>query len=191
MWMHMILLGDVKKEVTNLLQEGIIYPISDSQCVSPVQVVPLKTGLTMVKNENNELIPARVQNSWRVCIDYRRVNQTTRKDHFPLPFINQMLEGLAGGQVGLGGQTETQVGAPSPSMGSGHFPDDNFSHTCYFRNVRFQNASRQFRGPPEYLVDTFNDAPKYCYQIHYNDDFPSPIGHALQFGGPGGTYCDH
>ncbi|XP_020202854.1 uncharacterized protein LOC109788523, partial [Cajanus cajan] len=85
----------VKKEVTKLLQAGIIYPISDSQWVSPVQVVPNKTGLTVVKNERDELIPTRVQNSWRVCIDYRRLNQATRKDHFPLPFIDQMLECLA------------------------------------------------------------------------------------------------
>jgi len=64
--------------------------------VSLVQVVPKKTGLTVVKNENNELILTRVQNSWRVCIDYRRLNQASRKDHFPLPFIDQMLERLAG-----------------------------------------------------------------------------------------------
>jgi len=64
--------------------------------VSLVQVVPKKTGLTVIKNEKDELIPTRVQNSWRVCIDYRRLNQATRKDHFPLPFIDQMLERLAG-----------------------------------------------------------------------------------------------
>ncbi|XP_052725953.1 uncharacterized protein LOC128194406 [Vigna angularis] len=69
--------------------------IPDSQWVSPIHVVPKKIGLTVVKNERGELIPARVQNSWRVCIDYRRLNQATRKDHFPLPFIEQMLERLA------------------------------------------------------------------------------------------------
>ena len=91
-----VILDVVKKEVTKLLQAGIIYPISDSQWVSPVQVVPKKIGLTVIKNERDELIPTRVQNSWRVCIDYRRLNQVTRKDHFPLPFIDQMLERLAG-----------------------------------------------------------------------------------------------
>ena len=89
-----VILEVVKKEVTKLLQAGIIYPISDSHWVSPVQVVPKKTGITVVKNEKNELIPTRVQNSWRVCIDYRRLNQATRKDHFPLSFIDQMLEPL-------------------------------------------------------------------------------------------------
>ena len=55
-----IILDVVKKEVTKLLQAGIIYPISDSQWVSPVQVVPKKTGLTVIKNERDELIPTRV-----------------------------------------------------------------------------------------------------------------------------------
>jgi len=50
----------------------------------------------VVKNEKNELIPTRIQNSWRVCIDYRRLNQAIRKDHFPLPFMDQMLDRLAG-----------------------------------------------------------------------------------------------
>jgi len=49
-----------------------------------------------VKNEDDELIPTRVTTGWRVCIDYRRLNKVTRKDHFPLPFIDQMLERLAG-----------------------------------------------------------------------------------------------
>ena len=91
-----LILDVVKKEVTRLLQAGIIYPISDSEWVSPVQVVPKKSGITVVANEKNELVPTRVQNSWRVCIDYRRLNQATRKDHYPLPFIDQMLERLAG-----------------------------------------------------------------------------------------------
>jgi len=59
-------------------------------------VVPKKSGVTVVANEKNELIPTRVQNSWRVCIDYGRLNQATRKDHYPLPFIDQMLERSAG-----------------------------------------------------------------------------------------------
>jgi len=83
----------VKKEVTKLLQAGIIYPISDNTCVSPVHVVPKKSGITVVKNE---LIPTRIQNSWRVCIDYRRLNQATKKDHFSLPFMDEMLDRLTG-----------------------------------------------------------------------------------------------
>ncbi|XP_075103703.1 uncharacterized protein LOC142178272 [Nicotiana tabacum] len=86
----------VKKEIVKLLAAGIIYPISDSPWVSPVQVVPKKGGMAVIKNESNELIPTRTITRRRVCIDYRRLNNATRKDHFPLPFINQMLERIAG-----------------------------------------------------------------------------------------------
>ncbi|CAN6723532.1 unnamed protein product [Malus baccata var. baccata] len=82
----------VKKEVIKLLDCGVIYPISDSRWVSPVQFVPKKSGVTVVKNEEQELVPTRVVTGWRVCIDYRKLNAMTRKDHFPLPFLDQMLE---------------------------------------------------------------------------------------------------
>nr|GEW87693.1 reverse transcriptase domain-containing protein [Tanacetum cinerariifolium] len=54
--------------------------------------------MTIVANENNELIPMRLVIGWRVCIDYRKLNDATRKDHFPLPFMDQMLERLAGNE---------------------------------------------------------------------------------------------
>ncbi|KAJ9561139.1 hypothetical protein OSB04_006299 [Centaurea solstitialis] len=77
----------VQKEVLKLLKLGIIYPISDSTWVSPVQVVPKKGGMTVIST--------RPVTGWRMCIDYRKLNLATRKDHFPLPFIDQMLERLA------------------------------------------------------------------------------------------------
>jgi hypothetical protein len=86
----------VRAEVIKLLDAGIIYPISDSKWVSPIHVVPKRAGLTVVKNQDNELVPTRVQSGWRVCIDYQKLNATTRKDHFPLPFIDQMVGRLAG-----------------------------------------------------------------------------------------------
>nr|XP_011459774.1 PREDICTED: uncharacterized protein LOC105350087 [Fragaria vesca subsp. vesca] len=73
----------VRAEVLKLLDVGVIYPISDSQWVRPVQVVPKKSGITVVKNDDNELVPTRIQTSWRVCIDYRKLNAVMRKDHFP------------------------------------------------------------------------------------------------------------
>ncbi|CAN6552312.1 unnamed protein product [Malus baccata var. baccata] len=80
----------VKKEIIKLLDCGVIYPISDNRWVLPVQVVPKKSGVTVVKNTEDELVPTRIQTGWRVCIDYRKLNNTTRNDHFPLPFIDQM-----------------------------------------------------------------------------------------------------
>jgi hypothetical protein len=60
----------VKKEVLKLLKAGVIYPISDSEWVSPVQVVLKKGGMTIICNEKNELIPQRTVTGWRMCIDY-------------------------------------------------------------------------------------------------------------------------
>nr|GEV34957.1 retrovirus-related Pol polyprotein [Tanacetum cinerariifolium] len=88
----------IKLEVIKLLDAGMIYPISDSPWVSPVHCVPKKGGFTVVENEDNELIPTRLVTGWRVCIDYHTLNEATRKDHFPLPFMDQMLERLARNQ---------------------------------------------------------------------------------------------
>ncbi|GJU32399.1 reverse transcriptase domain-containing protein [Tanacetum coccineum] len=75
----------IKKETMKLLDTGIIYPIADSPWVSHIHCVPKKCGITVVTNENDELVPTRTITGWRVCIDYRN-----------LPFMDQMLERLAG-----------------------------------------------------------------------------------------------
>nr|GFA20696.1 DNA-directed DNA polymerase [Tanacetum cinerariifolium] len=88
----------IKKEVEKLLDAGLIYPISDSPWVSHVHCVPKKGGMIVIKNDENELVPTRLVTGWRVCIDYQKLNEATRKDHFPLPFMDQMLERLAGNE---------------------------------------------------------------------------------------------
>jgi len=71
-----------------LLEAGMIYAIPNSSWESPVQVVPQKGGITIIKNDKNELILVRIVTSWKVCIDYCILNQATRKDHFPLLFMD-------------------------------------------------------------------------------------------------------
>lgn len=67
----------VKEELQKLLDAGFIYPILDSQWVSPLVIVPKKNC------------------KWRICVDYRVLNKATQKDNFPLPFIDQVLDTLA------------------------------------------------------------------------------------------------
>ncbi|GJY98818.1 hypothetical protein Tco_0516248 [Tanacetum coccineum] len=88
----------IKKEVEKLLDAGLIYPISDSPWVSLVHCVPKKGGFTVVENDENELILTRLVIGCRICIDYQKLNEATPKDHFPLPFMDQMLERLAGNE---------------------------------------------------------------------------------------------
>jgi hypothetical protein len=85
----------VKKEVLKLLKARVIYPISDNEWVSLVQVVPKKGGMTVIYNEKNELIPQWIVTCWQMCINYQKLNKATRKYHFPLPFIDEMIERLA------------------------------------------------------------------------------------------------
>jgi hypothetical protein len=73
----------VKKEVIKLHDAGIIYPVPHSEWVSPIHCVPKKGGLTVVKNEKNELRPKRNVTGWRMCIDYRKLNKAMKKDSSP------------------------------------------------------------------------------------------------------------
>ena len=156
--------------MTKLLAAGIIYPISNSKWVSPVQVVPKKTGITVVKNSDGELVPTRVQNSWRVCIDYRKLNQATRKDHFPLPFIDQMLERLAGQSHycfldGFSGYFQIHIAPEDQEKTTFTCPFGTFA----YRRMPFGlcNAPGTFQ---RCMVSIFSDFLEDCMEV-FMDDF--------------------
>src|SRR5215216_1692982 len=94
-WLNPKMKEVVRNEILKLLEAGIIYPVADIQWVSPVHCVPKKGGITVVPNEKNELIPQRIITGYRMVIDFHKLNKATRKDPYPLPFINQMLERLS------------------------------------------------------------------------------------------------
>ena len=160
----------VKKEVLKLLDVGVIYPIADSKWVSPTQVVPKKSRVTVVANENNELIPTRVTSRWRVCIDYRKLNAGTRKDHFPLPFVDQMLERVAGHEFycfldGYSGYNQIEIALEDQEKTTFTCPFGTFA----FRKMPFGlcNAPGTFQ---RCMMGIFSDMIEIILEI-FMDDF--------------------
>ncbi|GJR37422.1 reverse transcriptase domain-containing protein [Tanacetum coccineum] len=160
----------IKKEVEKLLDAGLIYPISDSPWVSPVHCVPKKGGMTVVTNDENELVPTRLVTGWRVCIDYRKLNEATRKDHFPLPFMDQMLERLAGNEYycfldGFSGYFQI----PNPIQRSGKDHNSLTYGTFAYRRMPFglYNAPGTFQ---RCLMAIFHDMIEKTMEV-FMDDF--------------------
>uniref|UniRef100_A0A2N9H911 Integrase catalytic domain-containing protein n=1 Tax=Fagus sylvatica TaxID=28930 RepID=A0A2N9H911_FAGSY len=161
----------VKNEVIKLLDAGIIYPISDSKWVSPTQVVPKKSGITVVKNANDELIPTRLVTGWRMCIDYRKLNSATRKDHFPLPFIDQILERVAGHEYycfldGYSGYYQIEIALEDQGKTTFTCPFGTFA----FRRMPFGlcNAPATFQ---RCMVSIFSDMVEKFMEVFMDDLF--------------------
>ncbi|KAL1545422.1 hypothetical protein AAHA92_22151 [Salvia divinorum] len=161
---------EVMKEVLKLLSLGIIYSIPDSEWVSPVHMVPKKPGIQVVINDRNELVPTRLVTGWRMCIDYRKLNAATRKDHFPLPFIDQMLERLAGKQYfcfldGYSGYFQIYVDPEDQSKTIFTCPFGTYA----YRRMPFGlcNAPGTFQ---RCMMSIFSDLLEECIEI-FMDDF--------------------
>ncbi|XP_024042132.1 uncharacterized protein LOC112099218 [Citrus clementina] len=159
----------VKTEVLKLLDVGIIYPISDSKWVSPTQVVPKKSGITVVKNEKGELIPTRITSSWRMCIDYRKLNEATRKDHFPLPFLDQILERVAGHPYycfldGYSGYYQIPIALED---------QEKTTFTCPFGTFAFKRMSFGLCNAPatfqRCMLSIFCDMVEHCLEVFMDD----------------------
>nr|GEV23974.1 reverse transcriptase domain-containing protein [Tanacetum cinerariifolium] len=160
----------IKNEVLKLLDAGLIYLISDSPWVSPVHCVPKKGGFNIVENEENELILTRLVTGWRVCIDYRKLNEATRKDHFPLPFMDQMLKRLAGNEYycfldGFSGYFQIPIYPKDLEKTTFTFPYKTFA----YRLMPFGlcNAPGTFQ---RYMMAIFHDMIEKTMEV-FIDDF--------------------
>ena len=125
----------VRNEILKLLEAGIIYPVADSQWVSPVHCVTKKGGITFVPNDKDELIPRRIVTCYRMVIDFCKLNKATRKDHYPLPFIDQMLERLSKHTHfcfldGYPGFSQTPVSKDDQEKNTFTCPFGTFSYRC-------------------------------------------------------------
>ena len=154
----------VRKEVLKWLNAGFIYAISDTPWVSPVHVVPKKGGFIVIRNDINELIPTRTVTGWRICIDYRKLNTATRKDHFPLPFIDKMLDRLVG-HSGYSGYNQIAIALEDQEKTTFTCPYGTFA----FRRMPFGlcNAPATFQ---RCMMSMFSDLVEEVMEI-FMDDF--------------------
>ena len=168
----------VKKEILKWLDAGIIYPISSSGWVSPIQSVPKKGGTTVITNDKNELIPTRTVTGWRICMDYRQLNLATKKDHFLLPFIDQMLDRLAGNEFycfldGYSGYNQIHIAPEDQEKTTFTCPFGTFA----FRRMPFGlcNAPSTFQ---RCMMSIFSDMIEDTMEV-FTDDF-SVIGTSFE-----------
>jgi hypothetical protein len=167
---NLAILEVVRAAVIKLLDAGIIYPISDSKWVSLIHVVPKKAGIIVIKNKDNELVPTQVQSGWRVCIDYRKLNSVIRKDHFPLPFIDQMVERLAGHDYycfldGYSGYNQISLDLENQEKTTFTCPFDTFAY--HRMPFGLCNASATFQ---QCMINIFLDMVERHLEI-FMDDF--------------------
>ena len=151
------------------LNAGFIYAISYNPYISPVHVVPKKGRFTVIRNKKNELIPTRTVTRWRVCIDYRKLNTVTRKDHYPLPFIDQRLDRLAGHPYF--GFLDGYLGYNQIAIALGDREKTTFTcpfGTFAFRRMSFElsNASATFQ---RCMMSIFSDLVEEAMEILMDD----------------------
>nr|GEZ90268.1 reverse transcriptase domain-containing protein [Tanacetum cinerariifolium] len=143
-----------------------------------VHCVPKKGGFTVVENEDNELIPTRLVTGWRVCIDYHKLNEATRKDHFPLLFMDQMLERLAGNQYycfleGFSGYFQIPIDPKDQEKTIFTCPYETFAYLRMPFGLR--NAPGMFQ---RCMIAIFHDMIEKTMEV-FMDDF-SVFGNSFQ-----------
>ncbi|RDY03662.1 hypothetical protein CR513_12730, partial [Mucuna pruriens] len=112
-----------------------------------------------IQNQHDELVPMWIQNSWRVCIDYKKLNQATRKHHFPLPFQHQVLEKLAGKYM------QIHIALEDQHKTTFTCPFGTFAYICM--PFGLCNTSSTFQ---RYMTSIFLDLLQDCMEV-FMDDF--------------------
>nr|GEW98941.1 reverse transcriptase domain-containing protein [Tanacetum cinerariifolium] len=171
------------------LDAGLIYPISDSPWVSPIHCVPKKGGFTVVENKESALILTRLVTRWRVCIDFRKLNEVTLKDHFPLPFIDQMLERLAGNEYycfldGVFGYLQITIDPKE---------QEKITFTCPYGTFAYRRMPFGLRNAPgtfqRCMMAIFYDMIEKTMEVFMNDfsvfgnSFQTFLGHKISKNG--------
>ncbi|GJU96526.1 reverse transcriptase domain-containing protein, partial [Tanacetum coccineum] len=163
-------LNDDEKEallkVLKSHKRAIAWKITDIK----VHCVPKKGGITVVANKENELILTRLVTGWRVCIDYRKLNDATQKDHFPLPFMDQMIERLAGNEFycfldGFLGYFQIPIDPQDQEKTTFTCPYGTFAYRCM--PFGLCNASGTFQ---RYMMAIFHDMKEKTIEV-FMDDF--------------------
>jgi hypothetical protein len=142
----------VKEELQKLLQANHIYPILDSQWVSPLVIVPKKND------------------KWRICVDFRELNKATHRDYFPLPFIDQVLDTLSRKKYfsfldGFSGYNQIQIEPEDQDKTTFTYPWGNYDYRVLPFGIC--NAPTTFQ---RVVLAIFYDLTNDCIEV-YMDDF--------------------
>ena len=71
----------VKAELDKLLKAKFISPVDAAPWLSPMVIIPKKNG------------------TLRICVDFRKLNAATKKDHYPLPYMEEIIDEVAGHEM--------------------------------------------------------------------------------------------
>nr|GEU55930.1 reverse transcriptase domain-containing protein [Tanacetum cinerariifolium] len=163
------LLVIIAKDLKEEEKTALIKVLKSHKQALAWQLFDIKGGFTVVENEESELIPTRLVTGWRLCIDYRKLNDATRKDHFPLPFMDQMLERLAGNKYycfldGISGYFQIPIDPQD---------QENTTFMCPFRTFAYRRMPFGLYNAPgtfqRCMMAIFHDMIKKTMEVLMDD----------------------
>ena len=139
--------------------------------MSPTQVVPKKSGITVVQNDKGEDVSTHLTIGWRVCINYRKLNAVTRNNHFPLPFMDQVLKRVSGHPFycfldGYSGYFQIEIDVED---------QEKTTFTCPFRTYAYRRMSFGLCNAPatfqRFMLSIFSDMVEHIMEVFMDDIF--------------------